>query len=138
MSTWGSLVSTLVLAIAAYSAAATLVARGSARRHLPKVAAVTSAIALAMILAPIYLDPAFKWSTETSTLVRDVVGWAVAACIVVLPPLAVTTRLAMHLAVTATPPARRWVMTWAAGIGVLLPSLFLAFAAAIMITGDGP
>jgi len=120
-----------LLGLAGYSAAATLIARRTARRHLPKVAAVISAVALGVILA-------FSWSREVSPTVQDVIAWAVAACFVVLPAVAVTTGVAMHLATTASPPARSWVLRWAAGVAVLLPSLFLAFAAAVAITGEGP
>ncbi len=138
MSAWAWIVGTSVLALAAYSAAATLLARRTARRHIRKVAAIVSVVVLITILLPIYLDPAFLWSAETSTMVRDVAGWAVAACLVVVPGVAVTTRLATHFAATASPPARSWALTWAAGVAVLFPSLLFAFGAAVMITGEGP
>ena len=111
-------------------------ARRTARRHLPKVAAAISAVALAMILVPVYINPTFWWITETSTMVREVAGWAVIASLVVLPAIAVTTGLAIHFAASASPPVRSWAVTWAAAVAAMFGSLFFAFAAAVIIIGE--
>ena len=125
----------VVLTLAGYAAAATFIARTTARRYLPTIATVVATIAVAAVLAPAYLNPNVWSDYKGDLIVSDVAAYIVAACILMIPAIVVTTRLSMTV---AFPPLKSWVLTWAAAMGVLVLSSFLALWAAIVISGDGP
>jgi hypothetical protein len=137
MSTDLTLFAILVLvALAGYAAGATFIARRPGRRYLPTIATVVATIAVAGVLA--YLHPTV-WSTYNGNLiVRDVAAYTVAACLLLIPAIIVTTKLANHFATAASPPIKSWALTWAAAATVLLLSSFIALWAAVVISGDGP
>ena len=128
-----------LLGLAGYSAGATAIARGRARRYLPAIATVVAAVTVAGVLAPAYIHRELHWLTYKGDLiVRDVAAYVAAACILMIPAIIVTTKLAVHFATAASSAIRSWALTWGASAAVLLLSSFLALAAAIWISGEGP
>ena len=126
------------ISLAAYAAGATLIARRAESRHLSKIATIFSVVAVGTILTPTYLDSHFWWSREITVMGREVAAYAIAACLLVVPAVGVTTKLARHYASSDSPPVKSWALTWVAAVTILLLSSFLALAAAMMISGDSP
>jgi len=129
----------LLLGVTVYATAATFIARGSARRYLPIIAAVVAVISVATVLAPAYVDRKYHWlNYQGDIMYRMVVAYTVAASILTIPAVIVTTKLAIHFAATSLPPIKSWLLNWGAGIAVPLLCVFVAVWAAIVISGDGP
>jgi hypothetical protein len=123
---------------AGYSGLALWISRRRGNRYLWWFSTASAVTLSLLLMRNLSIDPSNLWLLETSHELRGRywASWVVASILIAFTPLAVIAGVVTTLG--NLPAWRRWLFGSMGSLLALVGALFVAFVAAVLITGDGP